>query len=210
MTLPFERKSFVRTVFFASLFFLSISLGSINHVAATASAPGCSRAVEAPCGHFQFHGSICIDGPADVECWLNNPVPAAAFAWYDPNGFANRWWWVFPMPPPVAYAIPFPTGNFLHTDGFEGQLNPGVLVATIDVNIMYVDTASGNLVTWTRTVTITRIACNAPVGGMSFSLGESSSLTPYNGLTLTIIGATVATVGTAIYVKRVKHRKDKQ
>jgi len=45
------------------------------------------------------------------------------------------------------------------------------------------------------------------VGGFSLPVDKFSLLAPYIGLASTIL---VATVATAIYVKRVKHRKEKQ
>jgi len=47
----------------------------------------------------------------------------------------------------------------------------------------------------------------APVGGIIVSVDKFVLLTPYIGLTSTTI---IATVATAVYVKRVKHRKEKQ
>jgi hypothetical protein len=46
-----------------------------------------------------------------------------------------------------------------------------------------------------------------PVGGYSVSIGKPALLAPYIALASTIVGATVAT---AIYLKRVKRRKEKQ
>jgi len=46
-----------------------------------------------------------------------------------------------------------------------------------------------------------------PVGGISFLASDRASLPPYIGLASTIL---IATVATAVYVKRVKRRKEKQ
>jgi len=48
---------------------------------------------------------------------------------------------------------------------------------------------------------------DAAVGGVVVPVDKSGLLAPYIGLASTIL---VATVASAIYVKRVKHRKEKQ
>lgn len=197
---------------------LGIYTGIINFVVESPR-PGVSTPITSP-----FTISVLEDGRL-VATPSNQPVIPGDVVVLENSGGSlsdpSTWSDVLRFSDNPTGPNPFPTHNVTHYQLFsEKQGAPGfvdeytgfaITPAMLSTNVATIVEFEGLAVYGVSGTNVYYIYSNGiePVGGISFSIpvDKSGSLTPYIGLTSITI---VAAVATAICVKRVKRRKEKQ
>jgi hypothetical protein len=113
----------------------------------------------------------------------------------------------------IASTWPAPTFNgsgTVFTTTFKVKYHPAQTTANITLELYSTDLAAygGNPIPHYRQNGIVILyALSPPVGGVLIPIDKIAILAPYIGLTST---AVVATIATALYLKRIRHKKEKQ